>query len=183
MRAVRAMLHAEPTLHRLRSLATSILFLGLLALLWPTSLGGRVDYVMVSGTSMEPGMHTGDLVVLRRTGDYEVGDVVSFVVPAGEPGAGIQVIHRIVEGDSSGRFTLQGDNKADMDRWRPTRSDIVGERYLLVPDGGRVLLLLQRPLVLSAVAAAVTFGWVLRPRSASSRRPARRSDTPAPAPS
>ena len=44
----------------------------LLVIFWlvfaPTSLGGRAAYVIVSGISMEPLYHRGDLVVLRQTG-------------------------------------------------------------------------------------------------------------------
>ncbi|MBV9368836.1 MAG: hypothetical protein JO074_03325, partial [Frankiales bacterium] len=35
--------------------------LGLLAMMWPQSLGGDVAYVRVDGHSMDPTLHLGDL--------------------------------------------------------------------------------------------------------------------------
>src|SRR5260370_6367352 len=60
------------------------------ACLWfglPQSLGGRADWVMVSGTSMLPRFHTGDLVLVEHQSSYHVGDVIAYRVPNGQRGA------------------------------------------------------------------------------------------------
>src|SRR5688500_12875501 len=82
--------------------------------LWfrPDSLGGRTGYVIVSGQSMEPAMHGGDFVVVRRQPTYRVGDVVSYRIPMGEF-IGRRIIHRIVGGSATDGFILRGDNKPD----------------------------------------------------------------------
>ena len=57
-------------------------------LLWPAPLGGVVGLTVVSGHSMEPTYHSGDLVITARQPSYAAGDIVSYVVPAGEFGGG-----------------------------------------------------------------------------------------------
>jgi signal peptidase len=88
----------SPRIHFwLRGAILAILAAGLCALVWPRPLGGQVSYVMVSGTSMQPKLHTDDLVVVRRRPHgYTKGDVIAYRIPAGEPGAGAQVIHRVI---------------------------------------------------------------------------------------
>ncbi len=65
--------------------------------LWfrPSTLGGPAHYVMVSGESMEPTLHGGDLLLVRRQGGYSPGDIVAYRVPEGEPAEGRIVVHRI----------------------------------------------------------------------------------------
>ena len=100
------------------------LFLGVLLVMWPVSWGGQMGYTVVSGHSMEPGMHTGDLVLTWRTDDYRPGEVITYFVPDGQPGAGAGVVHRIVAGDPQTGFTTQGDNRNGPDIWTPRTDDI-----------------------------------------------------------
>src|SRR4051794_851235 len=78
---------------------------GLAWLVWPSSLGGCTTLTVISGPSMEPRYHTGDIVV-ARCGDPQVGDIVVYK-PTGVPHA--RIIHRIVGGTPAG-WTMQGDN-------------------------------------------------------------------------
>lgn len=162
-----------------------LLIAGLLLVVWflllgPAFLGGPATYVLVSGESMEPTLHGGDLAVLRQQDDYGAGDIVAFRVPQGEPGAGAIVIHRVVGGSPEGGFLMQGDNKDAPDRWSPTEDDILGKKWFSVPGGGRFLAYLQSPLLLAALASGVAVFLVLiggeekkRPRRPS---PAKRPD-------
>lgn len=134
-----------------------LLVAGIAAVLWPASLGGKVHYVMVSGSSMEPHMHTGDLVLVREFDAYEVGDAIAYEVPEGDVGAGNVVIHRIVGGDATSGFRTQGDNREQADTWQPTGADVLGKRQVLVPGAGNLVAELRSPLPLAVLAAAIAF--------------------------
>jgi signal peptidase len=152
------------------------------ALLWPQALGGNISYVMVVGSSMEPGLHTGDLVAVRKADHYEVGDVIAFRVPEGQPGAGATVIHRITGGTATAGYVTRGDNRDGADQWRPRPSDVVGQRWLLVPGAGWVIAGLQSPLPLATLAgllvAWVVFGIGRRPVITIPDPPPLPADTP-----
>jgi signal peptidase I len=144
-------------------------------LLSPSALGGPASYVIVSGTSMRPTLEQGDLVIVRKRAAYEVGDVVAYRVPKGEPAAGSLVIHRVVGGSDAAGWQLRGDNRTGDDLWRPPSNLIAGELWLHVPAAGEVLLLLRRPLPLAAVAALLVFLFVVTAaRESGGSRPAPR---------
>jgi signal peptidase len=123
---------------------------------------------MVAGESMEPGLHTGDLVIVRETDDYGIGDTVAFRVPEGEVGEGSVVIHRIIGGDGDG-WQTQGDNRDTPDPWTPTDADVAGERWVMVPRLGTAFARLRNPLPLGILAGAITFAVMAMPAK---RRPA-----------
>jgi len=134
---------------------------------WPQSLGGRVSYLMVSGHSMEPTMHVGDLAVIRGESEYRTGEIVAYRVPKGEVGAGAVVIHRIVSGNGRTGFTTRGDNNRYNDSWHPRAADIIGARWTLIPGAGSTFSQLRGPLPLAAFAALLTMlasYELLRPR-------------------
>ncbi len=141
-----------------------------LALLRPQNLGGPAAYVIVAGDSMLPGLRTGDLVLAVRQPAYAVGDVIVYAIPAGKPGAGSQVVHRIVGGDAVAGFITQGDNRDTADPWRPTPDEIVGRPALSVPAAGRALAFVRSPLGLGALAGFGAFVFILL--SGTSRKPA-----------
>jgi signal peptidase len=152
----------------LRTWVQIVLIAGIAALLWPASLGGRVDYVMVSGESMEPGMVDGDLVIVRDTDDYEVGDAVAYRIAEGEVGAGAIVIHRITGGDGESGFDTQGDNRDSEDTWHPTDAEVVGEQWVHVPGAGNVIARLRNPAslgILAGVFALLTITFPSRRRA------------------
>ncbi len=127
----------------------------------PQSLGGPAGYVLVSGKSMLPRYHTGDLVLVERQSSYHVGDVIAYRVPKGDPMAGAQVIHRIIGGDAQHGFVVQGDNRTAPDVWRPTAKDIVGAKALRIPDAVIVLRFMRSPLLLGLLAACFVFVRVM----------------------
>jgi signal peptidase I len=127
----------------------------------PESLGGRAGYVLVSGQSMEPRYHTGDLVLVQRHSSYRVGQVIAYRVPKGDPMAGAQVIHRIIGGDAKGGFVVQGDNRTQPDVWRPKAADVVGAKTLRIPDAIMILQYLRSPIFLALLAASFVFVHVL----------------------
>ena len=113
----------------------------------PARFGGSVEYVLISGNSMEPNLYRGDVVVLRHTHDYDVGDVVTYLQPDIGP-----VIHRIVACEGA-RYVLKGDNNPWLDRYEPLEEDIIGEMWLHIPNAGRVVALLRSPLGAALLAS------------------------------
>jgi len=126
----------------------------------PQSLGGRADWVMVSGTSMLPRFHTGDLVLVEHRSSYHVGQVVAYRVPKGQVGAGHVVIHRIIGGNGTKGWTMKGDNRTARDLWYPTNHDVIGAKTLRIPDAWFVLRVFHMPVLLALFAAFGAFFWI-----------------------
>jgi signal peptidase len=127
----------------------------------PQSLGGPAAYVLVSGHSMNPLYHTGDLILVSRHDSYRIGDIVAYRVPKGDAMAGAQVIHRIIGGNATRGFVVQGDNRTAPDVWRPKPSDIVGSASFQIPQAVVVLQFLRSPLLLGLLAASFVFVYLL----------------------
>lgn len=88
----------------------------------PPSLGGRTTYLTTSGISMQPYLHTGDLVMLRHQGSYRVGDVVAYHSDT----INATVLHRIISIDAAG-ITTKGDNNSWVDLDHPSTAQVVGK--------------------------------------------------------
>jgi signal peptidase I len=123
----------------------------------PTFLGGPTTYVMVSGISMEPSMHTGDLVIATRRDGYNRGDVVAFRVPQREPGGGAIVIHRVMGGNGEDGYITKGDNRESADLWHPLDADIKGAMLFVVPKAGTVVSFLRSPIGIALAAGVMVF--------------------------
>jgi signal peptidase I len=115
---------------------------------------GTATVVTTSGTSMQPRFHSGDLVLVRSSDRYDVGDVAAYRSRT----LATTVLHRIV-GRSRGRFTFKGDNNSWLDPDRPTSADLVGSEWVHVPVAGRVVTFFEHPL--SAIALSAFVGVVL----------------------
>lgn len=150
---------------RLRTIVPALLLAAALAawfaLLRPVPLGGSTTFLWVSGTSMQPTLRSGDLVALRRADHYDVGQIVAYRVPKGDPGAGSLVIHRIVGGDPAHGFVMRGDNRDHVDDWRPALEDVAGGLWFSIPSAGGYLAHLHDPVVLAPMAAGVTVALIL----------------------
>jgi signal peptidase I len=131
----------------------------LLAVGWylfaPSQLGGRSAYVTTTGTSMEPMLHAGDLVLVRSSDSYHVGDVVAYH----NPDIDEVVLHRIVGVDGD-RFVMQGDNNSWLDSYQPAEPDIIGTMAGHVPAIGRPLGAVRTPWGMSAVVSLAALGIV-----------------------
>jgi signal peptidase I len=149
---------------RIGSLA---LFVAWFVLLRPSVLGGPAQYVVVTGGSMEPGMQGGDLVVSVTSPAYKVGDVVVYRIPSEQlpPLGGRQVVHRIVGGDPTSGYQLQGDNAPRPDFWTVALGDIAGRVVFMIPAAGRALLFLRSPLLVASLAAGFAFVFMVWPPS------------------
>ena len=123
-----------------------------IVLLRPEMLGGPATYLIVSGKSMEPTLHAGELVAARRQDTYRRGDVIAYRIMKNHAGAGALVIHRIVGGSSRNGYITRGDNRAYRDPWRPKPADIAGKMKLRVPHLGMLAVFSHTPFGMALIA-------------------------------
>jgi signal peptidase I len=139
---------------RIRSLLLTAVLLAFCGLGWfylaPTQIGGSTHYVITHGISMEPMLHTGDLVVVRPVSDYKVGQVVAYHSTL----LHTVVLHRIVR-ISGGHYTFKGDNNSFLDPTHPTRSLLIGAMWVHITHGGTVLNWIHKPWVAAALTGGV----------------------------
>lgn len=126
----------------------------------PGKLGGRVEYIFISGNSMEPGIHQGDLIIVRAIDDQKIGDAVAYHNAA----LNRVIFHRIVGGDSL-HYLMQGDNNEWVDSYQPSAQEILGSQWIRIPNGGLVVEWIRKPAIaaLSAgIMGALLMAFVLR---------------------
>ena len=110
--------------------------------------------VVVSG-SMEPEIGVGDFIVTASRGEYEVGDIVTYIGPDG-----VSTTHRIVAKIGQ-QYVVQGDANNAPDTFRPSAENIIGKVVLVLPGFGNVAAFLQTPLGIFVVVAAAVVLWLL----------------------
>ena len=134
---------------------TAVIAVVLLGAAWlflaPAQLGGAARYAVVEGSSMEPGLRRGALVVVRSGGEPDIGDVVLYR----DPELGVRVLHRVI-GRDGGRLVLKGDANDFVDDARPREGDVTGSLWFSVPRAGSALLWLREPLHASLLAFVLT---------------------------
>ena len=144
---------------KIQTIVVGVLALAIAAVAWiffaPTQLGGSTSYMIIRGVSMHPSIHGGDLVIVRRQSDYRIGEVVAYRDTLDKQ----TVLHRIVGRDGS-KYVFQGDNRQtnkSPDAFHPTKAQLVGRKWLLIPYAGRVLEWVQVPTnaALLAIGAVV----------------------------
>ncbi|MCL8207039.1 MAG: S24/S26 family peptidase [Actinomycetia bacterium] len=146
--------------------AVWIAALAALVVLWsqfaPPRLGGCTTILVVRGTSMLPRFHAGDLVFVRRAGDYPVGTLAAYEdVP-------LHAIffHQII-GRQGSRYVFKGIHNDFVDSYRPTRSQIIGRFWFALPQVGSWFTFWREPLhaaLLVAGISVVTTVWNPRRR-------------------
>lgn len=150
---------------RRRLVIWTVALVPVFAALWwlrPVTLGGDTAYVIVAGNSMRPTYAPGDLVVTRARSEYISGDIVLYRVPRGQPGAGLRVIHRIVDVRPDGSFVTQGDNRERSDEWTPRAANVEGKPRYIMRGVGIWLRKLVEPHILATVMA-ISIMWATWP--------------------
>lgn len=140
-----------------------VILAGALAMIWPVRFGGSTSFMIVSGRSMEPTYHTGDLVITKARPSYSIGEIVVYTIPGSGAGAGREVVHRLHQLLPDGKLLAKGDNNRTADPWSIARSDIVGSKWMMVPKGG-IFLGFLRSILMLAVLFGVLVTWVFWPR-------------------
>ena len=88
--------------------------------------------LMVATGSMSGTIEEGDLIIIKDTGDYKIGDIVTFF----QDGDTIPTTHRIYNIDDEGLWVTRGDANNSYDKRSITSDEIIGEVVLVIPYVG-----------------------------------------------
>ena len=83
--------------------------------------------------SMSGTMEIGDMIIIKDTGDYKIGDIITFL----PDGAVIPTTHRIINYTESGDFVTKGDANNIKDTDNTTKEQILGEVVMHLPKLGQ----------------------------------------------
>ncbi len=140
---------------------TGLFVLAIAVVFWPRALGGRVQLISVSGTSMLPTYKSGDLIVAVRDKAVETGEIAIYSVPSPHCAAGKLVIHRLVDSTDKG-LLFKGDNRPSRDPFYVPAGNVQSRPWLHIGGLGRVVSLFLKPWVLMLVVGLLVT-WVLWP--------------------
>jgi hypothetical protein len=110
--------------------------------------GGPISWHITTGSSMQPAIQPGTLVVVARRASYDIGDLVAY--PSRELGQ--VVLHRVV-GIEDGQLLLRGDSNSWLDPERPLPAQALGSRLFQLPGVGGLLDWLGQPGPMGAAVA------------------------------
>ena len=77
----------------------------------------------VVSPSMSGTIEKGDFIIIKDTGDYKIGDIVTYI----HEGEKIPTTHRIIQIEEGGKFVTKGDFNDSEDLQRVTKDEIFGE--------------------------------------------------------
>lgn len=111
------------------ALLVSLFFLLLIILgcTYYSNKTGQVFYIfkytsfVVSGSSMNPNIKAGDLLIIKKMDNYLLNDIVVY-----KNDEGITICHRIINADNE-MYQTKGDNNNYSDGYMPKNEDIYGK--------------------------------------------------------
>ena len=104
--------------------------------------------------SMSGTIEIGDLIIIKDTGDYEIGDIVTFL----QKGDSIPTTHRIIDSREDGSFITKGDANNVQDALPVSKDIILGEVVKVLPEVGLFAERLQSEGWIYIVALLVILG-------------------------
>jgi signal peptidase len=109
-----------------------------LAAVGPYAIGAR-SFTVLSG-SMEPTIHTGDVVVVRSIAPLEarIGDVVTFRDPQNNRKLVTHRLRRVDVVDGTAAMVTKGDANNTTEKWSVSASGRIGRVQYRIPYIGRV---------------------------------------------
>ena len=96
------------------------------------SIFGYSSLIVSTGSMNGSEMKEGDLIIIKDTGDYEIGEIVTFF----QDGDEIPTTHRIINIDEDGKWVTRGDANNSKDKRSITSDEIIGEVVLVIPYVG-----------------------------------------------
>ncbi len=118
-----------------------ISLIALMVILTILPLPGDFNLYIVRSGSMAPRLETGDLILTRKTGDYQVNDIITFA-PSEASSERELVTHRVLERGQNQRgdfYVTKGDANEGSDGNRVTNERIRGEYWLRIPLVGYLI--------------------------------------------
>lgn len=101
----------------------------------PVPMFAGYAHLIVQTGSMHGTLEVGDLIIIKQTGEYSRGEIVTYINSNGEV-----VTHRIVEIDeATGTYTLWGDANPSKDQYPVYFDQIVGEWVATIPKVGIII--------------------------------------------
>ncbi len=83
--------------------------------------------------SMSGTMEVGDMIIIKKTNDYKIGDIITFM----PDGAVIPTTHRIINYNEQGEFVTKGDANNVKDIDSVSKDKIIGEVVMHLPRLGQ----------------------------------------------
>lgn len=101
-------------------------------------------YIVMSD-SMDPTIHKGSIIVIKKTRHLNVGDIVSFQYPLN---ISKSITHRIVDyrNDDGFYFITKGDANRSVDPWQLRNDQIIGKHIVSIPLVGYLVSAIKSPV-------------------------------------
>ncbi len=115
--------------------------------------------------SMEPGIKTGSIVIVKPANEYKIGDVITFNESKGKA----PITHRIYDikiVDSEPLYITKGDANDTPDQIEIKKKDVVGKVLISVPFVGYAVDFARKPigfaLIIIIPAAVIIFDEIMK---------------------
>ena len=108
----------------------------------------------VKSGSMSGEIEIDDLIIIKKTDDYEVGEIITYL----RDGDRIPTTHRIVGLTSDGRFITKGDANNTTDRFPIDFEEVLGEVVSVKAGAGKSFAWLQTKGWIYIMAFAILLG-------------------------
>ncbi|MFB6178694.1 MAG: signal peptidase I [Halorientalis sp.] len=158
------------TLNRLALVVFVVVLAPFVVFAFPPLVGANHSYVVLS-SSMRPGIHAGDVVIVSNVdpSKIEVGDIVTYRAGGDQSdGDSYRITHRVVkstERNGTRYFQTKGDANEEPDEHLVPASAVVGRVAFSMPLIGRVIAFIGTPLgtvslvVVPAVLLVINEVW------------------------
>ena len=107
---------------------------------------GNYKILTVLSGSMEPGIHTGSVVVVKPSAHYKIGDIITFGEMSKTKTPTTHRIHDIKVVGSQPVYITKGDANNAPDQREVSKREIIGKVLIDIPYLGYVVSFAQKPV-------------------------------------
>ena len=125
------------------------------------SMFGYATLTIETG-SMSGTIEEGDMILIKDTGEYKIGDIVTFL----QEGDKIPTTHRIINYDINGNFITRGDANNAADTTPVKQNEILGEVIHVFPKVGHFSdwVKMEGWIYIVAILGILAIGiWISKP--------------------